>query len=105
LKTPFYFLRHAAVSLACGCMISAFAQTPGDPPQREGDRPPFGDGPPREGRENDDGPRSFASPGNRGPGGFGGVQGKQKLVQQFDKDGDQRLNAAERRAAPPELSL
>ena len=32
-------------------------------------------------------------------GGFGGVQPERKLVAQFDKDGDKRLNAAERKAA------
>jgi len=99
LKTPFYLLRQALISLACGCMVSAFAQPPVDPPQRDGVRPPKGDGPPREGRGNDEGPPQFGGPDGRGPGGFGGVQGKQKLVQQFDKDGDQRLNAAERQAA------
>jgi hypothetical protein len=88
LKTPFCFLRLAAITLACGCIVSAFAQTPGDPPPREGDSPPFGDVPPQ-----------FRGPRGRGPGGFGGVQEKQQVVQQFDKDGDQRLNAAERQAA------
>lgn len=42
-------------------------------------------------------------PGNRpggGPGrGFGGVRTETKLLSQFDKDGDKRLNAAERKAA------
>lgn len=32
-------------------------------------------------------------------GGFGGVQSERPLVAQFDKDGDKRLNAAERKAA------
>ena len=44
------------------------------------------------------GPFPGGGPG-RGPGGFGGVQEDRKLVKQFDKDGDQRLNAAERQAA------
>jgi hypothetical protein len=35
----------------------------------------------------------------QGPGGFGGVQPERQLVAQFDKDGDKRLNAAERKAA------
>ena len=34
-----------------------------------------------------------------GPGGFGGVQEDRKLVKVFDKDGDNRLNVAERKAA------
>jgi len=42
-------------------------------------------------------------PGRRGPGGFGGPPGGVrediKLVQQFDKDGNKRLNASERKAA------
>ena len=45
------------------------------------------------------GPPPFG-PGGFGPGGFGGPAGqKRKLVQQFDKDGDGRLNATERKAA------
>lgn len=42
-------------------------------------------------------------PGGRGPGGpgggFGGVRTETKLVPKFDKDGDKRLNAEERKAA------
>jgi hypothetical protein len=65
---------------------------PGDfpPPDRDRPFPPRGDGfgPP---------------PGERGPRGGGpgpgGVQEDTKLVKQFDKDGDKRLNAVERRAA------
>lgn len=38
-------------------------------------------------------------PGGAGPGGFGGGAQQTKLVPQFDKDGDKRLNAAERKAA------
>ena len=34
-----------------------------------------------------------------GPGDFGGVQPPRPLVAQFDKDGDKRLNASERKAA------
>ncbi|HVZ21386.1 MAG TPA: CotH kinase family protein, partial [Vicinamibacterales bacterium] len=37
--------------------------------------------------------------GPGGFGGFGGAQTEQKLVARFDKDGDKRLNAAERKAA------
>ena len=65
---------------------------PGDfpPPDRDRPFPPRGDGfgPP---------------PGDRGPRGGGpgpgGVQEDTKLVKQFDKNGDKRLNAVERRAA------
>jgi len=35
----------------------------------------------------------------QGPGGFGQMQQDRKLVKQFDKDGDKRLNADERKAA------
>ena len=45
-------------------------------------------------------------PGGRGPGGPGGPGGfggfnmpERELVKQFDKDGDKKLNAAERKAA------
>ena len=41
---------------------------------------------------------TIASGAAQGPGGFG-MQPEQKVVAQFDKDGDSRLNAAERRAA------
>jgi spore coat protein CotH len=41
----------------------------------------------------------FRGSGPGGPGGPGGMQQKTKLVQQFDKDGDGHLNAAERKAA------
>jgi hypothetical protein len=57
------------------------AQFPEPPPGRAGGFPP------PEGR-----------PGRGGPG-PGGVQEDTKLVKQFDKDGDKRLNAVERRAA------
>ncbi len=45
-------------------------------------------------------PRAPGAPGGSGPGGFGGMMRQEmKLVKQFDKDGDNRLNAAERKAA------
>src|SRR5882672_4880180 len=53
-----------------------------------------------------DGPPPFdpgRPPGGRGPGGFGGPPGGVReeinLVKQFDKDGNKRLDATERRAA------
>ncbi len=77
-----------------GLAFSAVAQNPG------GDRPPFG-GPP-----DFDGPPPFGpGRGPGGPGGFGGPQQEErKLVSQFDKDGNNWLNAAERKAAREFLS-
>lgn len=40
-----------------------------------------------------------AAPAAQFPGGFGGVRERQSVVAMFDKDGDKRLNAAERQAA------
>ena len=59
--------------------LSALGQTPGNPPGRDGGPGPSG---PQGGR-----------------GGPGGAQQEVKLVKQFDKDGDKRLNAVERKAA------
>lgn len=42
-------------------------------------------------------------PPGGGPGGGGPLEGDRKLVKQFDKDGDKRLNAAERAAARESL--
>src|SRR5437762_8824469 len=69
---------------------------PIDPEDADFDRPPVRDGsrPDRPIREVD---RMF------GPGGPGPQQ-KLKLVKQFDKDGDNRLDAAERKAAREFLS-
>ena len=76
MNTP---LRIAA-ALACTFHAAGFAQTP------QGQEPP----PPREER--------------RGPGGFGGPGGpmggsERKVLKQFDKDENKRLNAAERAEA------
>ena len=70
---------HIILALACAGVISAPAQPGPDQP---------GGGPPQ-----------FGGPGGRGPGGMGGVQEKQKVTKQFDKDGDGVLNAAERQEA------
>ncbi|MCI0534677.1 MAG: CotH kinase family protein, partial [Verrucomicrobiales bacterium] len=60
---------------------------------------PAGERLPREGGPNFEGPPPFG-PGGAGRGGFGGMMRQEiKLVKQFDKDGDNRLNAAERKAA------
>lgn len=45
------------------------------------------------------GGRGGGGPGGGGPGGPGGMGQNTKLVKQFDKDGDKRLNAGERKAA------
>jgi spore coat protein CotH len=72
--------------LCCGA-LSVPAQFPGGGPRDGG--PDFG-GPPF---------------GGGGPGGFSGMgQQKTKLVKQFDKDGDNRLNREERQAARESLS-
>jgi hypothetical protein len=44
-------------------------------------------------------PPEGGPPGRGGPGGFGGVRERTKLVERFDRDGDHRLNGAERKAA------
>ena len=82
-------------SVLCGLAltVSALAQTP--PPTPRPGAPPNFDGPP---------PFDPAGPPpGRGPGGFGGPPGgvreDRKLVQQFDKDGNKRLDANERKAA------
>lgn len=81
-------LPYLIVLLLVGASGALPAQTPSDPPNRE--RPATNQ------------PPSF--PGGRGGfgpgrGGMGGVQAKMTIVEQFDKDGDHRLNAAEREAA------
>ena len=66
------------------------------PPFGEDGPPPFGPGGPPPFGEN--GPPPGRGPGG-GPGGMGPMQEQVKLVKQFDQDGDQRLNTAERHAA------
>jgi len=75
---------NAALLISCGLTIKAAAQAPVNPP---GGRGGDFDGPPPMG------------PGGLGPGGPGGMMQEQKLVKQFDKDGDKRLNVEERKAA------
>lgn len=84
---------------ACSIVISTVAQNAEPPPPPDGLRPPPGQGPPRGDGPGFNGPPQFGPPGGMGRGGFGGVREKMKLVQQFDKDGDHRLNSAERKAA------
>jgi len=89
-------LRHVASAIAVGCVFSLLAQTPENPSERKGGLPtefsraPDFDGPP---------PFGPARLGGGGSGGPGGMQQETKLLKQFDKDGDGRLNAAERKAA------
>lgn len=77
------------------CTGAASAQPSGAPPPGD---PEWGGPPPFD--PDGDGPPPFF-PG--GPGGFGGppggVQETRKLVQQFDKNSDKRLDAPERKAA------
>ena len=88
MKPIHRFHQPIILAIACAGVISALAQPAPDQPGRDGDRPPNGGGPPQ-----------FGGPGGRGPGGMGGVQEKQKVTKQFDKDGDGVLNAAERKEA------
>jgi len=76
LKALTRIAQPAAVCLA----VAALVQLPGAAPQ-------FPDGP--------GGPPPFGQGGGR----MGGAQQEVKLVAQFDKDGDKRLNATERKAA------
>ena len=89
-------LRHAALAIALGCAFSLLAQTPENPPARKGG--PSGELVPPEEGPGFDGPPPFGLGGPRS-GGPGGMQQETKLLKQFDKDGDGRLNAAERKAA------
>jgi len=76
-----------AVVGAFALASSAFCQNADAPPNAgppQQDAKPIGPGAPR-------------GPGK--PGGWGGVREERKLVARFDRDGDQRLNAAERKAA------
>ncbi len=85
-------LRLGILVLLLGGVTAALAQAPNDPPPPGG--PPGFDGPPPAG-----------GPGGFMPGGFGGMnQPETKLVTQFDKDGDKRLNNAERKAARESLN-
>jgi len=81
-----------SLGLCCTCVV--LSQSPGNSPQGRGapdGGQRFFDGPPPGGPG---GPGGFG-----GPRGFGGVRPDRKLVKDFDKDGDKRLDAAERKAA------
>src|SRR5205809_178496 len=94
-------LSPALCALVICSTFSAPAQTAESPRRADGQRPPAADNAAPDGGAPFDVRASFApgGPGGPGPGGFGGVREKTKLVKQFDKDGDGRLNAAERKAA------
>ncbi len=89
------------IALALTVAMVVFAQTPNNPPPRDGGRPPGGDGPPPDGDQDffGPGPGGFGGFGRGGFGGPGGMGQVTKLVEKFDKDGDKRLNSAERKAA------
>src|SRR5438094_188418 len=99
MKLQFLSLSSALCALVICSTFSAPAQTADSPRRADGQRPPAGDNAGRDGGAPFDRPPSFSPGGPGGPGGFGGVREKTKLVKQFDKDGDGRLNAAERKAA------
>jgi len=96
MKLPFTSRKHAVWSLAiygAFCLWAQSAETPpppGDPLQPMANDGPFDGGP-------GFGPPPF-DPGGFGPGGPG-MRQPTKLVKQFDKDGDGRLNQEERKAA------
>src|SRR5262245_14226057 len=79
----------------CLALLARFAEAQEDtkPPPV----PPRGEGGPKADPPPPGGP---GAPGAPRQGNFGGMgQEKQKLVERFDKDGDRRLDAAERKAA------
>jgi hypothetical protein len=90
------YLRHLALAVGFGCAFSVLAQTSENPLERKAD--PQTEFP---GSPDFDGPPPFgpSGPGGGGFGGPGGMQQETKLLKPFDKDGDGRLNAAERQAA------
>lgn len=99
-------LQSALGALILCTALSALAQRDDSPRPPNGQPPPPGNAGPRPGEPGFDGPPRFGQgdfgPGGPGRGGFGGMGGlrqETKLVKQFDKDGDKRLNAAERKAA------
>lgn len=76
-------VKKGAAALVCGAWIVSSIRAQEQPSAARGTPPPDGAARPRGG----------------GPGGFGGVREKPQLTKQFDKDGDGRLNLAERSAA------
>lgn len=84
MKTFSLTTRVITTALALGLAATAFGQVPGDGPPPDGFFPGGPGGP----------------PGRFGPpGGFGRMGQTTKLLEKFDKDGDGRLDAEERKAA------
>src|SRR5688572_4160124 len=97
LPSSEFRLRYLALVVSCYAALSAIAQNAENaPPRRDADRPPPGERPASLGAANfeEPPPGGFGSSGP-GRGGFGMMGQETKLVKQFDKDGDKRLNAAE----------
>lgn len=100
MKMKSNVIRNVAVIAAVAFTFTTLAQP--QPNQRPGDGGfPPGGGPGFDGRP-PFGPGGGFGPG--GPGGPGGMFQEIKLVKQFDKDGDKRLNNEERKAAREYLS-
>lgn len=90
MKSNTISLRFLSLLVGVASAWCVSAQDFGGPPPPDG--PDFGDGPAG-------GPDGFG-PGRGGPGGPGGMNREEiKLVKQFDKNGDKRLNSEERKAA------
>ncbi|MBM3839257.1 MAG: spore coat protein CotH [Verrucomicrobia bacterium] len=99
MKSTLLSLKAATVGVALSFGIALLGQNAGVASRGDGPPPPpppeF-DGPPPFGF----GPGGPGGRGGPGRGGFGGmVRQETKLVKQFDKDGNGRLDAAERKAA------
>src|SRR5258706_2307914 len=96
-------IRPVIIAIVAALMFSwALAQNFDRPPRRDQFPPPGSNNRPPNGPPEFDGPPPFrpgGPPPGGGPGRRGIVQEELKLVKQFDKDGDNRLNAAERKAA------
>ena len=86
MKNKSLILSSSLLALAFSGALPSTAQTPDSPASQN---PPRAEGAPPPG------------PARGGPGGPGGIAGPRRfsLMKQFDKDGDKKLNAAERKAA------
>ncbi|MBI2946282.1 MAG: CotH kinase family protein, partial [Verrucomicrobia bacterium] len=98
MKLTFIFLKPARTAVTLCFAFSVLGQNAGVPGRGLGPPPgpPGFDGPPPLGF----GPGGPGEPRGPGRGGIGGMMRQDlKLVKQFDKDGNSRLDAAERKAA------
>jgi len=102
MKRPVFVHPALLTAAAVGLTLAALAQSPGASTQSDSGSPPVGDFPPGDGPPGFGGPPPFGPGGPGGPGGM--MQQEIKLVKKFDKDGDKRLNAEERKAAREYLS-